>query len=663
MGVGHLLFILTVAFAFLWFGLKVAEKVAFVRLGQPTVRWDRPAERWWGWVVNVLGQKKLFKDRAPGAMHFFIFWGFVVLTVVTVDFLLRGIFPGSFAFAGPAATVLATLSDVLVVLVLAAVVMAAIRRWVVRVPRLERNLDAALVLFFITVVVLADFFIESFSLAANPHAFYAPLGLLVAGALARLGPHAVQTGLTVAQWVKLLDLMTFLVYLPYSKHFHMVAAPFNAWFRNLDPPGRLPSLNFEDESQESFGAGQVTDLTWHDLLDAYACVQCGRCTAQCPANQTGKSLSPKEVIVSLRHHLETVGPILLKPEAARTPEEVEKLAVPLAGGVVAEEDLWACTTCGACVEACPVFDEHVVKIVNMRRHLVLTQGEIPNEAQLFFKNLESVSNPWGMPLDERERFVRELGVKDLSQGETAEVVYWLGCMASYDDRSRRVAKATVALLKEAGVDVGVLGGLERCTGDAARRLGNEYLFQMLAQENVANLNGLGVRTVITTCPHCFNTLRHEYAEFGGQYEVVHHSEYLARLVREGRLKPKAGRALPLKVTYHDSCYLGRYNQIYDSPRQALAAIPGVELVEMRRHRDKGFCCGAGGGRMWLEERVGQRINVNRSEEAVATGADAVATACPFCLTMIRDGVQAVGAQERVAVKDFAELLAESVLDA
>ncbi|MGC8488921.1 MAG: (Fe-S)-binding protein, partial [Clostridia bacterium] len=508
MGMDRLLFTLTVAFAFLWFGMSVYGKLALVMLGRPTVRWDHPGERFRGFIVNVLGQRKLFKDRAPGFMHFFIFWGFIILTIISIDFLIRGLFPGTLEFVGPVASVLATLSDLFTVLVLAGIAMAAIRRWVVRVKRLERNFDAALVLTLIAIIVLADFGIESFSLALNPHAFYAPLGGAMAAALRGMGPAALHNGLMAVTWVKLIDLMSFLVFLPYSKHFHMVAAPVNVYLRDLGPRGRLPALDFEDETAESFGAGQVSDLTWHDLVDAYACVQCGRCTAQCPANQTGKTLSPKDIIVSIRHHLEAVGPILEKPAGIRTPAEVEALDVPLAGGVVSEEELWACTTCGACVEACPVFDEHVVKIVDMRRHLVLTQGEMPAEAQGFFRNLENAANPWGLGSDKRESFAAEMGVKDLSRGETAEVLYWMGCMVSYDDRARRVARATLALLREAGVDVGVMGAEEKCTGDAARRLGNEYLFQSLAAENVANLNAHGVKTVITTCPHCFNTLSH-----------------------------------------------------------------------------------------------------------------------------------------------------------
>lgn len=659
MAIQHLLFVVTVLFAFLWFGFLVYQKVELVRLGRPEVRWDHPGTRLKLFVINVLGQRKLFKDAAPGTMHFFIFWGFIILSIITVDFLLRGIFPGSFSFSGPEATVLATLSDVFTILVLAAIAMAFVRRYVLRIKRLEKNLDAAIVLSLIAIVVITDFFIESFTLALYPHQFYAPLGLIVAAWLRPMGAPSLKLWLTIVQWIKLVDLLSFMVYLPYSKHFHMVAAPFNAFFQNLRPRGELPKLNFEDETQESFGAGQVTDLTWHDLVDSYACVQCGRCTAQCPANQTGKSLSPKQVIVDIRYQLEKVGPILLTAPGERTPAAAALLELPLAGGVVDTDDLWACTTCGACVEACPVFDEHVVKIVDMRRHLVLTQGEFPPEAQSHFRNVENTANPWGLPVDKRQQFAEEMGVRDLSRGEHADVLYWMGCMATYDDRARKVAEATVKLLQHAGIEVGVLGSLEKCTGDSARRLGNEYLYQTLAQENVTTLNDQGVHTILTTCPHCFNTIKNEYPQFGGTYEVMHHSEYLARLVAEGKLKPT--HAIDQTVTYHDSCYLGRYNGIYGAPRESLKAVPGLNLVEMPRHGTKSFCCGAGGGRMWLEEKVGKRINVERSEEAIGTGATEVATACPFCLTMIKDGVQASGASDTVTVRDFSEVLAESVL--
>lgn len=662
MGLNHVLFVLSVVFAVLWFGLLTWQKVSYVMLGQPIDRSSRAADRWKSVIVYVFGQKRLFKDKYSGPMHFMIFWGFIILTIGTLLFLFRGLFPGVIgALSGAPAVVLNTLTDVMGVLVLVALVMAGYKRYVMRPKRLVRNVDAAVVLVLIAIVVVADIAIEAFSIALHPHAAYAPIGTPLGAWLRGWGLGVDHLGLILSDWIKLLVLLGFLVYLPYSKHFHLVIAPFNIYHRNLDPLGKLPSLNFEDENAESFGVGQVTDLAWSDLLDAYACVQCGRCTEQCPANYTGKTLSPKEIMVDLRHQLERVGPVLLKPESQRSDEDRELLEIPMAGGVTQADDLWACTTCGACVEACPVFDEHVVKIVGMRRHLVLTQGEFPQEAQTFFKNVENSGNPWGLGLDKRQQFAEETGIKDLSRGDKAEVLYWMGCAATYDDRARKVAVATVKLMKEAGIDVGVLGALETCNGESARRLGNEYLFQTMAQQNVETLNEQGVKTIVATCPHCFNTLKNEYPEFGGDYEVIHHSDFLSRLVKEGKLTPKNDN--PVTLTYHDSCYLGRYNNIYAEPREVLKAVPGLNLVEMDRHHEKSFCCGAGGGRMWLEEKVGTKINRARTEQAVATGASAIATACPFCLTMMRDGVQAVGQEENIVVKDFAEILAESVFPA
>ncbi len=659
MGINHVLFIIVFVFALLWFGLLVQEKWSYVTLGQSLDRSQNAGRRLQSVATFVFGQKRLFKDKYSGPMHFTIFWGFIILTIGSIIFLLRGLFPSIGAPAGVPAVILNVATDVMAVAVLIALMMAAYKRYIMRPKRLVRNFDALAVLILIAIVVLSDVAIESFGIALSPHAAYAPIGGILGHWLRGYGALVDRRGILVADWVKLLSLMGFLVYLPYSKHFHLFVAPLNIYHRNLEPLGKLPALDLEDENAESFGVGQVTDLAWSDLLDAYACVQCGRCTEQCPANHTGKHLSPKQIMVDLRHQLEAVGPILLKPEEARTPEERERLEIPMAGGVTPAEDLWACTTCGACVEACPVFDEHVVKIVGMRRHLVLTQGEMPDEAQMFFKNVENAGNPWGLGLDKRQQFAEQMGIKDLSRGDHAEVLYWMGCAATYDDRARKVAEATVGLMKQAGVDVGVLGARETCNGEAARRMGNEYLFQMMAQQNVETLNDVGVKTIVTTCPHCFNTLKNEYPFFGGEYEVIHHSEFLSRLVADGQLTPQNGAAAT--VTYHDSCYLGRYNNIFDQPRDVLKAVPGIELREMKRSREQSFCCGAGGGRMWMEEKVGTKINQARSEQALATGAETIATACPFCLTMMRDGVQSLGAEDRVKVKDFSEILAENML--
>ena len=660
MGINHVLFIVVFIFALLWFGLLVQEKWSYVMLGQPLDRSQDPGRRWGSVATFVFGQKRLFKDKYSGPMHFTIFWGFIILTIGSIIFLVRGLFPSVGAPEGVPALILNVATDVMAVAVLVALFMAAYKRYVIRPKRLVRNFDALAVLILIAIVVLSDVAIESFGIALNAHAAWAPLGTFIGHWLRGYGAIFDQRGIIAADWVKLLSLMGFLVYLPYSKHFHLFVAPLNIYHRNLDPLGKLPALDLEDENAESFGVGQVTDLAWTDLLDAYACVQCGCCTEQCPANNTGKHLSPKQIMVDLRHQLEAVGPILKKPESMRTPEELERLEIPMAGGVTPAEDLWACTTCGACVEACPVFDEHVVKIVGMRRHLVLTQGEMPDEAQMFFKNVENAGNPWGLGLDKRQQFADAMGIKDLSRGDHAEVLYWMGCAATYDDRARKVAEATVQLMKQAGVDVGVLGARETCNGEAARRMGNEYLFQTMAQQNVETLNDVGVKTIVTTCPHCFNTLKNEYPFFGGEYEVIHHSEFLSKLVADGQLKPLNGGEA-VTVTYHDSCYLGRYNNIFDQPRDVLKAVPGVELREMNRSREQSFCCGAGGGRMWMEEKVGTKINQARTEQALETGAETIATACPFCLTMMRDGVQSLGEEERVKVKDFSEILAENML--
>jgi len=521
-------------------------------------------------------------------------------------------------------------------------------------------------------------------------------------------------------WAHLTLVFGFLVYLGHSKHLHIVTAPVNVVLRDQGPKGRLRLLDIDavmsaaDGSDQRFGAGALEDLSWKDVLDLYTCTECGRCQSHCPAYLTGKVLSPKTLITDLRdvayeqlrggyaatrhsaHHVpgdgaeeeaETVPPEApgaggavmwatgaggpralrdlpgsfqpswLSPEQVSAAVEESGGERPLIGGAIAEETLWACTMCGACMDQCPVFIEHVPKIAEMRRHLVLDESRMPRSAETALRAIEDVANPYGASPPTRADWTIGLDVPRIDDKPDAEYLYWVGCAASFDERARRIATAMVEILHAARVDFAILGTEERCTGDPARRIGNEYLFQERARENIAMLSGHGVRRIVTSCPHCFNTLANEYPDLGGHYQVVHHTELIDTLIREGRIVLE--RPLEETVAYHDSCYLGRWNGIYAAPRAILERIPGVRLVEMRRSRREGMCCGAGGGRMWMEEDQ-PRINHRRVDQAVETGATRVATACPFCLTMFDEGIAARQAQDRVAVDDIAVYVARSM---
>jgi Fe-S oxidoreductase len=447
----------------------------------------------------------------------------------------------------------------------------------------------------------------------------------------------------------------FLVYIPFSKHLHILGAIPNVFFRRFRPVGELTKMNLEDENAESFGVGKVEEFTWKQLLDLYACTECGRCSENCPANLTGKPLSPKETIHHLKKHLEAKGKLMLAAQA--TPgAELERALI---GEVCFHDEIWSCTTCGNCMEHCPVFIEHIDKYVDMRRYLVLTESKFPPEVQTVFRNWETNSNPWGMGFATRGDWAGGLEVKTLAEDPNVEYLFYVGCSGSFDDRGKKIAAATVKLLNRAGVSFGILGVEERCCGETARRIGNEYLFQTMATELAGIINGYGVKKIITTCPHGYNCLKNEYPQFGGVWEVHHHSEFLAGLLREGRLKPM--RVLDRRLVFHDSCYLGRYNGLYEEPRALLRSIPGLQRFDMDRSRAKSFCCGAGGGRMWMEEKLGHmKINDARTEQALSLDPELIAVCCPFCTTMFEDGIKARDMQEKVKVYDVAELLEQSV---
>jgi Fe-S oxidoreductase/nitrate reductase gamma subunit len=607
----------------------------------------------------VLGQRKLFQRLIPGLMHAAIFWGFLVLLPTIVEAAISIVDrDAELPVLGNAAW-FATLVDVFAIGVLAGVGVALFIRKVQRPDRFHgSHLDEAdRILLMITAIVVSLLLWQAtrdaFGLA--PHA--GPVSSWIAGAFDGMSTKALEAAERVFVWVHLLLVLAFLAYLPGSKHLHIFTAAPNVWLAKGRPTGRLQPLRIDLEGPDEelrFGAAIATDLSKSQTLDLFSCTECGRCQEVCPAWATGKPLSPKLLIMGLRDQVAAEA-AALAPAGGGGVVELQ----PLVPNAVTDEVVWDCVTCGACVRECPVDIEHVDTIVDLRRNLVMAESRFPAEAGALLRGVEGPGeNPWGQPASTRMDWADGLEVRVLGPGDPApEILYWVGCAGAFDERAREATRSTVRLLQAAGVDVAVLGSRESCTGDPARRMGHEYLFQTLAERNVSTLNDAGATTIVASCAHCFNTLANEYPDYGGTYDVVHHTELLSRLVRDGRLHPANDG---VAVTYHDACYLGRHNGRYDAPREVLGAVASIE--EMPRNRERGFCCGAGGARFWMEEGGDARINETRYEEAQATGADVVATACPFCLVMLDDaaGASRSGGPE---VADVATLLARSALDA
>jgi Fe-S oxidoreductase/nitrate reductase gamma subunit len=618
-------------------------------------------------IVNVLGQARLLRgDFWPGLMHATIFWGFCILTLGTLEFFGKGVTEAFYLPLLSNTAAYLILQDAFSLGVIAAIAYAMFRRLVTKPRRLTMSTEALLILLLIFGLMVTDLAADAGRILLAPapsdHWQFAgrPLALVSAGL-----PHgAVQTLFHTSWWLHAVLLLGFLVYLPYSKHLHIMAAPFNVFFGPQTPKGRFPTADLENA--ESFGVGAVTEFTWKDLFDLYNCTECGRCTSGCPANVSGKELDPKWLILNLRNHLQEGGPGLLAPGllakagngSAEAPHEAAPHEAPMVGGVIKDNVLWACTTCRWCVDACPVFIEHVPKIVDMRRWLVLTESRFPPELQPTFRNLETNGNPFQMSWQTRTDWAKDLGVKVMSDVRQAEYLYWVGCYGSFDERNKKVARAFVRLLQAAGVDFAILGNEEKCTGEPARRLGHEYLYQTLAQGNIETLKRYRFQTIVTACPHCFNTIRNEYPDFDGRFKVIHHSQLLDELVASGRLRVKRERTE--RITYHDACNLGRYNDVYEEPRRVLASTSRGNLLEMSLNREKGFCCGGGGGRAWLEENEGRRVSQVRVEQAMEVKPDILASACPFCLTMFEDGVKSKEVADKIKTRDIAEILAESL---
>jgi Fe-S oxidoreductase len=647
--------------AFGGFGYNIRRLMGYLKIGQPENRIDQIWRRIKNVLVIAFGQKKLLRERLAGLLHFYIFWGFVILLAAILEAMGEGLFGGfSFSFLGRLYPPLAFLEDIVGAMVLIAVLVSLWRRHVTRPKRLQvdrhAQTEATAILMWIFMIMATMFGANAVRICSGTD--QSGHSRILSSVLARIFSGASLDGQYV--WYDLfwglhiLLVLGFLNYLPYSKHLHIITSVPNVFLSSLGPAGALKPINFGQDGTEKFGVVDVEDFTWKQLLDSYTCTECGRCTASCPANITGKVLSPREIIVDIRRRLRDKAPALVHTHHKADGVLHKKLI----GDYVSQDALWACTSCMACMQECPVMIEHVGTIVDMRRSLVLMESSFPTELQTVFRNLESNFAPWAFSHTERADWANGLGIQTLADDRNVDILFWVGCAGAFDMRYKKVTQAFASLMQMAGVRFGILGVEEKCTGDAARRLGNEYLAQSLMKENISTLNNYGIRKIVTTCPHCFNTLKNEYSQFGGNYEVVHHTELLEELIGAGKMNSPTNRNI--RVTFHDSCYLGRYNGVYDAPRKLLRSVPGLELVEMKRSGDRGFCCGAGGGRMWMEETIGKRVNTERTEEAMSLKPDTIAAACPFCLTMITDGVKAKEAGERVEVKDVAELVLEAM---
>jgi Fe-S oxidoreductase len=646
------------------FAVRVRFLVALLRAGAPVKRSGDVPRRIEHEGTIVLGQRKLLQRIGPGLIHAFIFWGFLVLGPTIVIAMIGVVSKhDTFPWLGDQGWY-AFLVDLFAVLVLVGVVSALWIRKVQRPRRFEGSHmgEADLILALIATIATTLLFWHATRIALGLNewpASSAPVSHLISHLFGQDGVTRVLERVFV--WAHVITILGFLAYLPRSKHLHIASAAFNVWYGRTGPAGRLETLRFDDpeipEEDIRFGAGTAADLTWKQMLDTFSCTECGRCQDACPAFATGKVLSPKLLIMGLRDQVFADGGALVTARAGGDGDAGAAGGGPelvsLVPNAVPEESVWDCVTCGACVQACPVSIEHVDHIIDLRRHLVMVESSFPAEAEPMLRDVERASNPWGKAQSERADWATSLGVRVLEPGDPApEYLYWVGCASSFDERARTTAESTARLLQKAGVDFAILGPREACTGDPARRMGNEYVFQAFAEQNVETLNEAGVTKIIANCPHCFNTLGNEYPDFGGDYEVIHHSELLSRLVSEGRLTPR--RSDGLSITYHDSCYLARHNDVLAAPRDLVGAVG--QPVEMARSGKQTFCCGAGGAHMWMEERAGA-INDNRVQEAVATGADTLAVACPYCTVMLDDGVQNAGAELRVA--DVATLLVEA----
>jgi Fe-S oxidoreductase len=683
-----LIFSVLIIVALGYFGRTIYRRFVVLLKVAPVARFDDITDRVKALLVYAFGQKK-FVQREPrpdtsiseqtaGWMHFFIFWGFTILAIQVLTMFGRGFVSDFYVplftpglLGGP----YLLLKDLMEVAVLVAIAVALYRWGVSHPARLygykpaeerlagESHWEAYVILVFIGCIMIGGLLYDGGRTvyeAANPavqaEIRWQPASHLVGLALGSFGVRAARFVSNAGWWLHNCVILAFLNLLPLSKHFHIITSLPNVFFVKTQPRGALTKMDLENAT--SFGTSYINQFTWKQVLDMYSCTQCGRCSSHCPATMSGKELAPRQLLLNLRDYLyEHENEVLRAQPAGGDGAAAVTIGDNIVGERLIHDDvLWACTTCRACEEACPVMIEYVDKIVDMRRHLVQEESRFPAELTRTFKGMETQSNPWGIDAAQRAAWAEGLDIPTMAEHPDAEYLYFVGCAGAFDDRNKRTTQALAKILKKARIDFAILGKEELCNGETARRIGNEYLFQTMAQTCVDVLNGYKVKKILTNCPHCFNTLKNEYPQFGGNFEVLHATEFVKQLIANGKIEFKLNGSKA--VTYHDSCYLGRYNDIFDAPRDILQLIPGFDLREMERNRKFGMCCGAGGGRMWMEEEPTKRVNIRRVEQALETNPDVVAVACPYCMTMVDDGLKSKNMEEKVQALDVMELVAD-----
>jgi len=651
------IFIAVFVAAIALFGWSCFRRFRLVTLGKAENRFNDVGKRIWNMLFFAFGQRRVVSRRF-GVNHFVLFWCFLILLIANTEFLLNGLLPDYISLSrlpDGAYYAMALIFDIVSALALLVVFIAILRRVAFPPPNIDaRSRDAFIILSLIAILMIAYFGLHASEIAQGTEeaAQYMPISNFAASAfMSGASTDSLIWLDNFFWWIHAVVLLLFLNYLPYSKHMHILTAIPNCFFKSLEKVNTQPREEFIKGS--TFGVGQVDQFGWKGLFDSYSCTECGRCSDSCPATSTDKPLNPRLVIHDIKVNLLKNGPLLAKKKEA---------ALPLIGnseeGAVSEEAIWACTTCGACMEVCPVFIEHVPRIVDMRRNLVEMKAEFPQELLNFFENIEARSNPWGIAPEKRIAWAAETIVKPFEADKT-EYLFFVGCAGAFDARNRRVTLAVSKILDAAGISWGILGKDEMCCGDSLRRLGNEFVFDRMARENIKLFEDRGVKKIITMCPHCYSTLKNDYRQYGVELEVTHHTELIGNLIEQGRLKLNGSGDLG-NMVLHDSCYLGRYNMIYEPQRKAIAAVTGQLPTEMEHHHAGSFCCGAGGGRMWMEESMGKRIHVTRTEEALKEDPKTICTCCPYCMTMFEDGLKDKEVEDRVQVLDLAEVVARAL---